>query len=241
MFRSLSRAPGKSRERERSESRHGRRYDASSSTGGRRRRAAAAFPPRASSPGAPSCISKTPEVNKPLVKDLAAATVAAELPPATPRKERGRSLERSSRRRSGHVQRSPAKATDQALAMDSPRHCDARCLHSSTCDGDDRSPSPPAAPRLSAARTTPSPGPLTSRTEQHQAEKEGATPRLISPQPGQAQTHAPSAIRFKPGLFFTRRPRGPGNAKTHGGCIAQPTTTPPASQETERGRTCLQP
>ena len=151
MFRSLSRAPDKSREQECSESRHSRRYDASSSTGGRRRRAAAAFPPRASSPGAPSRISKMPEVNKPLVKDLAAATVAAEPPPATARKDQGRSLERSSRRRSEHVQRSPARATDQALPTDSPRHCDARCLPSSTCDGDDRSLSPPAAPRLSTA------------------------------------------------------------------------------------------
>ncbi|KAG0541416.1 hypothetical protein BDA96_02G014900 [Sorghum bicolor] len=154
MFRSLSRAPNRDRERERSASRQGRRHDAASSSGGRR---------RTSSQGSPSGLNK--------------ACREVQTPAPAPEPQRGRSVERSSPRRGGHVQRSPprdvARQQDHGSpprALDSPRLRDTRC---SNFNDRDRSPSPsPQALRVQAARATSPADSIVHCRAHHQDERE---------------------------------------------------------------------
>ncbi|EES07927.1 hypothetical protein SORBI_3005G024500 [Sorghum bicolor] len=198
MFRSLSRAPNRDRERERSASRQGRRHDAASSTGGRR---------RASSQGSPSGLNK--------------ACREVQTPAPAPEPQRGRSVERSSPWRGGHVQRSPprdvARQQDHGSpprALDSPRLRDTRAPHQ-----DERG----ETLRPSFARFKP--GRVFTRRPRN--DKASATP----PPPEDAAitapyTAPPAVTRFKPGRHYTRRPRGPGGVRPHRRGTSQASAAP---------------
>lgn len=183
LVRSLSRAPARERERERSESCHGRRNGSSSAAGGHRRHSSESRPPlcgrhhAASLRTPPRHMSAPSETSNYVTPCSSAAVIGAGpaseergrgtspiegqpeimTPPA--RKTRGRSRERGSRRRSGGKQRSPTRPAPRQPTPDTPRRCNTRCQSDNEHDNDDCSPSPPTASRPMFQQASASPDP----------------------------------------------------------------------------------
>jgi hypothetical protein len=171
-----------------------------------------------------------------------------EIPAAAPEPQRGRSLERSSPRRGGHVHSSPPRDVAREQDHGSPtRAIDTRCTSGSNIDGRDRSPSPSSqALCVQAARTTPPADSLMlCRAPEQDGREEALRPSFARFKPGRIFTRRPrndkaqatyappenaaikapssvlpAAARFKPGRHYTRRPRGPGGARTQQSCTS---------------------
>lgn len=190
LLRSLSRAPA--RERERSESRHGRRHD-DRSHGGHRRRDLL----EVANGVAAAHLHRPRDTN-----DYAAS-------PTT----RGRSRERSNRRRKEGQRRSPARLEPREPSSQNRRQtCNPRCSPGSTNRHNDGSPSPPTVTESPPRAIPPSPDNSPMRrdvllTPDGTLTQPAHPPPLVQPALPQrpAVIGCSPARRFRPGVVYVRR------------------------------------